>query len=128
MRLACAACATLLLSGCVANYYVPQTIGDPVDLARFTSDQRLCIAGAMGWRPQVSLGDVAQGVLTGGTGSLAYLPINPAIPALGAAGGAIDEASKGFDWSGSRRQNVYRHCLQDMVQIDHSAIIANPEK
>ena len=120
------AIACLALAGCV-NPYIPQTLGKPSSPAQFAKDALWCRQVAKAWRPNVALGDIAQATATGLAGAISYAPINPLIPALGAAGGGANSAAGVFDLAGTERRNVERHCLITVTDRDHSAILANPD-
>ena len=114
------------LAGCVAPM-----ASTPIEIANptlYQADVEECRTAAANYSPVVSASSIALGALSGAIGTVAYTPINPLIPGLGAAGGAANAAVAPFDLTGSIRANVYRHCLIDRTSRDHAAIIANPDQ
>lgn len=120
---------SLPLSSCASMKidYVPQTLGDPANAKQFADDVAFCYAAARAWTPQPVAGDIAQATADGGAGMISYVPINPLVPALGAAGGAITSAGQGFDVTGHAFRNVEKHCIRERASKDGSALVANPD-
>ena len=123
MRWAVASC--LLLAGC-ATAYQPVSL-EVTDAAKNAADVDFCLAAARAYRPSMSAGGVAQGIIEGAGGAISYAPINPLIPVLGASGGAASAVSNGFDLTGQVRRNVAKHCIAEKTRRDGSAIVANPD-
>jgi len=119
--------ATFLLSGCAAPAaYDIDTLGKPASPDQFSADVYFCKTQTMTYTAKPTIGSVAGAGIQGGSDALSYLPINPAIPALGAAGGAGYEAQKGFDLTGQVHRNVFFNCVRSLTDRDRSAVVADP--
>jgi hypothetical protein len=112
----------LLLAGCAP--YTP----DPLiilDKDKYVAAVTACTEATKNWKPPgLSGSDIASGAIEGGSDTISYFPINPAIPALGIAGSAGNAAAKDIDVTGHARKNVNRHCVEDKTLMDRSAIMA----
>jgi hypothetical protein len=115
----------LFLIGCAAPYEAqPIQI---VDKAQYTKDLDFCLASAAAYKSRPSVSAIIYSGMQGGSGMISYAPINPLIPVLGAAGGALKEGAAQYDLNSQAKMNVAKHCLQDITRRDGSALIANPD-
>lgn len=126
MQRGCRLLLVALLSGCAPQTYEIDTLGPPASPEQFASDVDFCRTQTAIYVAKPTIGTVAGAGIQGGSDALSYLPINPAIPALGAAGGAGYEAQKGFDLTGQVHRSVFFNCVHDLTNRDRSAIVADP--
>lgn len=119
--------ALLLVAGCATpTLYDIDTLGPPADAPQFAADIIFCRTQTLAYTAKPTAGTVAGAAIQGGAGALSYFPINPGIPALGAAGGAGYEAQKGFDLTGQVHRTVFFNCVRSLTDRDRSAIVADP--
>lgn len=79
--------------------------------------------------PVPDFGSVGLGAFSGAARNAAGGAVGGIIvPAVGAAGGASDAISAGLDLMGQSRQNVFAHCVKELVHRDGSALVAEPGK
>ena len=116
-------CGCADLSAIIAPTYVPVAI-HVYDAGQYAADQAECRIAGANWKPKLALGAIATKTIDGATANASLIPISPLVPVAGAAGGALGD---GLNVSSASHNNVFRHCLYDETQIDHSAVIARPE-
>lgn len=114
----------MLLCGCVEHFDpVPIEITDPV---QYAVDVKVCQAAAAAYKPKPDLASIAAGTVNGAADNASGAAVNPAVPLLGAAGGATHALVTNLNILGHASANVARHCLEEKAHRDRSAIIANP--
>lgn len=118
----------LLLCGCasLSPVYVPSPIRI-YDAARYEADREECLTAGKNYVSTFDLAGTLSNTVTGATSNTSLIPINPLVPAYGAAGGLAKSLADGLDIMSQTHFNVARHCLTDELAIDHAAIIARPE-
>lgn len=123
----------LLLSSCVsiADALAPPYIPEPIHVynqAVFDADVLECRQAGANFKPRFSFGSVATAAVRGATSNTSLIPISPYVPVWGAAGGAAGATADGLDVMSGQHANVFRNCLHDATQIDHSAVLVNPKE
>lgn len=121
------------LGGCgsITEMLAPPYVPEPIhiyDADQFAADLLECKTAGANYMPHVSLGSALAKTVEGATSNTSLIPISPLVPVYGAAGGALGAASDSFDVMSRTHGNVFRNCLHDTTQIDHSAVLANPKE
>lgn len=116
--------AALCLAGCAS--YVPQPI-EIADQAAYTADVNSCTNAAANYKPQLDIGNIGAATITGAASNASNAVINPLVPAIGAAAGAVSSTANAFDVIGQAKRNVAKHCLQEKLHRDRAAIVADPD-
>lgn len=121
-----------LLSGCAALTdalsppYEPQPI-HIYDRPTFDADVLECRQAGKDFKPKFSFGAVASAAVKGATADSSLVPLYPPVLAWGAAGGAAGATADGLDVMSGSHAAVFKNCLHDETQIDHSAVLVNPK-
>lgn len=123
----------LPLSGCVAltDALAPPYVPEPIhvyDMAAFEADVLECRAAGANYKPHFSFGAVASSAVKGATADSSLVPLYPPVLAWGAAGGAAGATADGLDVMSGSHAAVFKNCLHDETQIDHSAVLINPKE
>jgi hypothetical protein len=124
-----AGCGSFPMSLIAASPYVPIPL-KVFNQAQYDSDRTFCTdtTTLALYQPHLSIGDVGYGTLSGGAQNAAGGVIGGGlVTAAGAAGGGVSALVTGLDAFGKAKPNISRHCMNDLTQLDHSAIMARPE-
>lgn len=121
-----------LLTGCtsITDMLAPPYVPVPIHIyaqAQYDADVSECKAAGVAFVPRFSLGSALSKTVDGATSNTSLIPVSPLVPVYGAAGGAIRATSDGLDVMSAQHSAVFRHCLQDEIRNDKSAIVADPE-
>lgn len=122
-----------LLSGCAAitDALAPPYVPVPIhvyDMAAFEADVLECRQAGANYKPHFSFGTVATAAVRGATADSSLVPLYPPVLAWGAAGGAAGATADGLDVMSGSHAAVFKNCLHDETQIDHSAVLINPKE
>ena len=118
--------AGLLLSGCTTvSTFTPYT---PVihNQRQYALDEHKCLKYANSYHPGVDLQSIASAGVSSGVQNIAEAAVSPVAVGLSAAGGAGAQALSGLGLNSQAQIHVYVMCLDHFTDLDHSALVLDP--